>query len=96
MESKGFQVLSNLLKEPLRENLNLSSFKLCKTSLIHLSYDGGKACFQLSKINRLASRVQKAKECCASAVRECCHVKYQKGQTKDLGLIYNGRLCEEC
>lgn len=69
MESKGFQVLSNLLKEPLRENLNLSSFKLCKTSLIHLSYDGGKACFQLSKINRLASRVQKAKECCASAVR---------------------------
>ena len=69
MESKGFQVLSNLLKEPLRENLILSSFRLCRTSLIHLSYDGGKACFQVSKISRLASRVQKAKECCASAVR---------------------------
>ena len=35
MESKGFQVLSNFLREPLRENLNLSSFRLELPSIFH-------------------------------------------------------------
>lgn len=32
MNNKGFQILSNFLREPLRENLSLSNFKLCRTS----------------------------------------------------------------
>ena len=88
--SKGFQVLSNFLKEPLRENLSLSSFRLYRTSSIHLSYDGGRACFQLSKIKCLANRVQKAVKVVLQLL-ECCYTVYQKGQTKDEALLHNGK-----
>lgn len=43
MDGKGFQVLSNFLKEPLRGNLSFSRF----TFLIHRPKNRGEACYSL-------------------------------------------------
>lgn len=52
----ALRVLLKNFSDPFNENLNFSTCKNCKTSCIHLLWDGGEACFHLKRLMRLANR----------------------------------------
>ena len=56
---KGNHVFSKFLDVPLRENLIFSSLRKYSTSVIHLLWVGGSACFHFISMIRLAKRVEK-------------------------------------